>query len=177
MTDGVDDSIVAISNDTRIAQLPSDSDIVIADGGANDWSHNVTLGSLDTIDDTTTFCGAVNSFIGKVMTQCPNARIVCMSGSYVNFKNRFTVEPSIGIKNNNGDTIKDFYDAFREVCKFNSIEFINVYELCGINQYNYTQYLEADVHDYGNGYVHPNADGGKRFFEVIKKYFMYGKNS
>lgn len=166
-----------INSTTRIATLDADADIVLTNGGANDWAQNITIGSLETLDDPTTFAGAVQLYIERVMTQCPNARIICMGTNYVNFKNRFSVDPLIGEKNNNGDRITDFNDMYRKVCEYNSVEFINIYELCGINRYNYATYLEEDSHDYGNGYVHPNNAGGKKYLDVILGYLFYNKNS
>ena len=166
-----------INSTTRIANLDEDADIVLTNGGANDWAQNITIGGLETLDDPSTFAGAVQLYIERVITRCPNARIICMGTNYVNFKNRFDVEPLIGEKNDNGDRITDFNDMYRKVCEYNSIEFINIYELCGINRYNYTTYLEQDSHDYGYGYVHPNAEGGIKYLNVILGYLFYNKNS
>lgn len=166
-----------INSTARIAQLDTDADIVLTNGGANDWAANIPLGSISTIDDPTTFAGAVHLYIERVMTRCPNARIICMGTQYINFKNRFDVEPTIGEKNNLGLRINDYNDMFRQVCEFDSIEFINIYELVGINRFNYTTYLVQDTHDYGYGYIHPNTNGAKKYVDTILNYLYYNKNS
>lgn len=53
-------------------------DIVLFEGGANDWNHSVPLGDPGS-RDTKTFRGAVASCIGQLHEKYPDAFIVCIS--------------------------------------------------------------------------------------------------
>lgn len=151
-------------------------DIILTDGGANDWAQSKPLGSIDTLEDPTTFAGAVQLYIERVITAYPNARMVCWGSNYTVHKNRFEVNPDVGEQNPLGLRITDYNRVFEEVCKYNGIEFVHIYENVGINRYNYATYLEEDAHDYGPGYIHPNMLGGKRYLDAILKYLYYGIN-
>lgn len=163
-----------INSETRVGSMASDTDIVLTDGGANDWAQNIPLGSIDTLEDPTTFAGAVQLYIERVMEQCPNARMICWGTNYVNFKNRFSVNPTIGEQNDLGLRITDYNETYKKVCEYNAIEFIDIYRLVGINRYNFTTYLEQDSHEYGYGYVHPNTLGGQKYLDAILNYLFYG---
>ena len=53
-------------------------DIVILEGGRNDFSHDVSIGDVDS-RDTTTFSGALNVIIDGLKEKYPNAMIICLS--------------------------------------------------------------------------------------------------
>lgn len=165
-----------INSTDRIARINTDTDLLLTDGGANDWAQSKPLGSLDTLEDSTTFAGAAQLYIKRVLERCPNVRMVCWGSNYTNHKNRFSVNPEIGEQNPLGLRITDYNKMFEDVCKYNGIEFVHIYENVGINRYNYTTYLEEDAHDYGPGYIHPNMLGGKRYLDAILKYLYYGIN-
>ena len=54
------------------------TDIVLIEGGRNDFNHDVSIGEVDSYD-TTTFCGALNVIIEGMKEKYPDAMIVCIS--------------------------------------------------------------------------------------------------
>ncbi len=63
----------------RISAMKSgDPDVILFEGGANDWNHSVPLGESGS-RDTKTFRGAVASCIEQLHEKYPRALIVCVS--------------------------------------------------------------------------------------------------
>lgn len=63
----------------RISAMKNGSpDIVLFEGGANDWNHCVPVGEPGSVD-TKTFRGAVASCIGQLHEKYPDAFIVCIT--------------------------------------------------------------------------------------------------
>lgn len=56
----------------------NNADIILLEGGRNDFNNNVKIGTNDS-HDTTTFCGALNVIIEGLKEKYPNAMIVCIS--------------------------------------------------------------------------------------------------
>ena len=163
-----------INSDTRIANIPATATIVITGGGTNDWAQNIPIGSLDTIDDPTTFYGAVHLYIQKVKTRVPDAIVVMISNPFGCCPSRFSSshDDTLGIWNNNDNTLFDYAQAMKAVANFDSCYYIPVYEECGINAFNFTDYL---LHEYNSGagvwvYLHPNSDGAAMIEKVIETH-------
>lgn len=64
---------------TTSGKSNADVDLILLEGGTNDWGWNIPLG---TVSDTTesTYYGALNSMIEKLLTQYPNATVVMVTG-------------------------------------------------------------------------------------------------
>ncbi len=63
----------------RISAMAADSpDIVLFEGGANDWNHSVPVGTKDDTS-TSTFCGAVKNCIEQLHAKYPKALIICIT--------------------------------------------------------------------------------------------------
>jgi len=63
----------------RISSMKTgDPDLILFEGGANDWNHSVPLGDPGS-RDTLTFRGAIASCIEQLHTKYPRALIVCIS--------------------------------------------------------------------------------------------------
>ena len=60
------------------AMKAGDPDLILFEGGANDWNHSVPLGDSGS-RDTLTFRGAVASCIEQLHAKYPRALIVCIS--------------------------------------------------------------------------------------------------
>ena len=56
-------------------------------------------------------------------------------------------------------TTYDYAKAVKEVAGYLSVPYIDVFESCGVNQFNRYEYLE-DL-------VHPTPEGGKAIAEVM----------
>ncbi|MCQ2426935.1 MAG: SGNH/GDSL hydrolase family protein [Clostridia bacterium] len=63
----------------RIASMKDGNpDLVLFEGGANDWNHRIPIGNAGT-NDTKTFRGAVASCIEQLHAKYPGALIVCIT--------------------------------------------------------------------------------------------------
>ena len=163
-----------INSDERVARIPLAATIVITGGGTNDWAQNIPIGSLATIDDPTTFYGAVHLYVQKVKARVPDAVVVFVSNPFGCCPDRFNSshDDSLGIWNNNDNTIYDYARAMRDVANFDSCYYIPVYEESGINSENFDDYL---LHEYNSGaqvwvYLHPNDAGAARIERVIESH-------
>lgn len=163
-----------INSDERVAGIPLASTIVVTGGGTNDWAQNITIGSLATIDDPTTFYGAVHLYVQKVKARVPNAVVVFVSNPFGCCPDRFdsTHDDSLGIWNNNNNTIYDYARAMKDVANFDSCYYIPVYEECGINSENFEDYLSPDYNATAQVwvYLHPNGAGATRIERVIENH-------
>ena len=61
-----------------LSMADNNADIILLEGGRNDFNKNVKLGTVDS-HDTTKFCGALNVIIEGLKEKYPNAMIVCIS--------------------------------------------------------------------------------------------------
>lgn len=109
----------------RIDSMPeNDPDIVIFEGGRNDYNHSVPLGSEDPEDfDTATFRGAVRYMLRALKEKYPNAVIVGMN-----------VWKTPSGKNAVGLTCDDYGKAFLEVCRQMNVPTVDLMdqELTGV---------------------------------------------
>jgi len=163
-----------INSDARVASIPLSATLVITGGGTNDWAQNIPIGSLATIDDPTTFYGAVHLYVQKVKARVPDAVVVFVSNPFGCCPDRFSSshDDTLGIWNNNDNVIFDYARAMKEVANFDSCYYIPVYEECGINSENFEDFL---LHEYNSSaqvwvYLHPNDAGAARIERVIENH-------
>lgn len=87
-------------------------DIILLEGGRNDFSGGVDLGEVNSTDPAT-FCGGINSCIDQLQAKYPNALIIGITcWSYYE-------------TNKNGDTQEDFGNAMLAVCAARGIPCFN----------------------------------------------------
>ncbi len=67
----------------RLNTMKSGADVVIIEGGRNDYNHKVVLGDVDSRDDTT-FAGALNVIIDNFKEKYPEAMLMGVTCWYVN---------------------------------------------------------------------------------------------
>lgn len=79
-------------------------DIIVIEGGKNDYNKNVPIGT-NTDTGTTTFKGAVRFMIEKLRAKCPNALIICVTVWNVDQTSSTT-----------GYKVTDYGDAMIEMC-------------------------------------------------------------
>lgn len=135
-----------------IANMRSDADYVILDGGGNDADSGVSLGTLSTgydatLDDTT-FAGAFENMLKSAIARFPNKKI-----GYV-FVHKCAYLFS--------STVKDsYYDIAKSACEKWGIPY------CDLNTQtpplNYIANLKTNYTANGDGY-HPNEQGYKLFY-------------
>lgn len=148
----------------NLENLPTDGDLYCFEGGINDyWTPEIKLGSFDYTNfdgalDTTTFCGALerifryalNNFIGKP---------IC-------FVITHKIQSSAYVKNNNGNTFKEYRDAIVGICEKYSIPYYDAFSESGLNGWNVIHnhfYLTSNSEGKADG-CHPNAEGYKRYY-------------
>ncbi len=94
----------------RYNNMPNNNpNIVIIEGGRNDYNKSVPIGKNDDTS-TKTFKGAVNYFIDKVRNKYPNALILAVSPWEVG-----------GSKNSAGYYCSDYALALIEICNLNNV--------------------------------------------------------
>ena len=170
-----------INSQDIVNQIPTDTDIIITGGTTNDWAKNKTIGSMSTIEDENTLYGALHLYFKRLNERVPNAMKVMFSNSLAVYPNRYTESsnPSIGIYNNLDKSMFDYINAVKEVCEFDSIYYIPVYEECGINVFNYENYVSNETPE-GSSYqvfAHPNEAGAIKMTKVFRDYLERYYNS
>lgn len=91
--------------DRYASAMEEDYDIIILQGGSNDWSHNIPLGDVESRDKTT-MLGAMNLMLDDFEAAWPEATIIC-----------FTPWVSTGAKNSLGLDTDDYVDAIARLCQ------------------------------------------------------------
>lgn len=134
----------------RYQNLPDEADIVVINGGTNDWAHgNVDLGDFDSTDNTT-FNGALNILLPGLKEKYPNIPVVMMTpikrGVY-------------GQLNKKGLTQEQFVNAMIEKCKQYNVYCLDMWSNCPINP-NITA-MANTLFDADVDLVHPNTEGHK----------------
>jgi lysophospholipase L1-like esterase len=148
----------ALSSDTRIANLPSDADVVCIMGGTNDFPYTAIEDELTYADgfDRTKFKGAVAYTIQHVQTQCPNALIYILTliGGRGN-ADPSVLQPLPQIAESGagaGNSSLDYRNAEIEVANLLNIPVIDTWS-CGINGLNRNTTIRDAVHPSEKGNV------------------------
>lgn len=147
----------------RIDTISSDSDVVIIMGGTNDCGQSIEIGDLTYSNgfDTTKFKGGLATTIRMIQNRCPNALIFVASlcGGRGNTAGENLDTPVYNSKNL---TSYDYAKATKDVAEFFNIQYIPIFEECGINCWNRATYI-ADT-------VHPNDYGKKQLAKIFIKH-------
>ena len=94
----------------RYTKLPdNDPDIVILEGGRNDFNQSVPIGR-NTDTTTTTFKGALNTLIDGLREKYPKAMIICV-----------TVWENGTATNSIGNVCSDYGRAMQEICRLKDV--------------------------------------------------------
>ena len=114
----------------------AESDIIMVNGGINDWKLNIPLGY--NFDKTsTTFYGALNNLVSGLKYLYPNSYIVFVTG----FKYKDVYVNDIGID------FKAYNNAIVEICEKNNIDYFDTY-----NE------VEFDINKHTYDKIHPNDE-------------------
>ena len=160
------DSADSINNNTRINAIPLEEQVILLNGGINDFAQNVPLGTQDLNNtDINTFNGAVNETIRKLLLRFNglNKRLVVIGTSYGEFINRagFVDDKT----NQIGLTSLDYSKSMEYYSKQWGVPFIDLNSLCGFNEFNIGNYMKED-----GARVHPNSVGGNIIGSVISGF-------
>lgn len=156
----------------------SGSDLIIIFGGTNDFSYdtkaigelfseqtitpNGRIGDkvLGPISDTDTFAGALHDLINLVRTNCPNIPILLITP--LNRGNFSATTPNSKQCNVNGDYLKDFTRAIKEIGAFYSIPVLDMSK----SELDFSNATIASTYSADN--LHPNNTG----HEIIAKFIL-----
>ena len=146
--------------DTATGLSAEDEIYVLIFLGAEDYrSGMANIGADDNKNDTT-FKGALNQAIEKIMTISPQCKIMFVAPIY-----RSSTEPGDDLDCDtnlvNDKYLRDFASAMVDIAKLNHIPCLNLFEECMINKYNSGIYLNADG-------VYPSDKGHAMIAEKIQ---------
>ena len=111
----------------RYADMEDGADYVVVLGGANDKRLHVPLGEIDS-QDTSTFCGALNTLILGITAKYPKAKFLFLT-NYDRWRS----------KNNEGLSDIDYVDAMLSVCARWGMPCFDNYRGAGFSFYNPAQ--------------------------------------
>ncbi len=136
----------------------NDPDIIIIEGGRNDYNKSVPIGE-DGSMDTKTMKGAARYLITKLQERYPNAVIICL-----------TVWEVGGKPNSLGNYCSDYGRALMEVCTAMNLPCINAMDQKAVGVYMTDPDFRAQYCMKPTDISHLNADGMKLVFPVFEKY-------
>lgn len=138
----------------RLTTIPPDVDLITIFGGVNDFnrSPSTTLGILGD-NDFTTFYGAVETTISRVIELFPYVPLVIISP--------LPMSTQLDVNT----TFKKYVNAIKEVANKYGVLFIDLYNESGFQVYNAT--FRAKFITDG---IHPNENGHKRLANRILPY-------
>lgn len=152
--EGTDD----MNGDTRMAQIPTDTDVLIINGGLNDWAQEVSL--VDLAD-------GMAILFEKIITRIPDALVVFWTPTYW----RCLARPGFsadGNTNPSGVSNWDYAQTILETCRRWNIPCVDVWGMCGVNDYNANDYLQADPYN-----VHPQEALSDRIADILHNYLVF----
>lgn len=170
-------AVVSSSSETpmveRTSSVPSDTDIFVLLGGANDKRLGVPIGTLDSTD-TSTFMGALNTIIDDVRAICPEAKLLFMTTYY-----RYTSRNTYGF----GD--ESYAQAMIDLCNYRKIPCFDNFHNSGVNflddnmltwldESRNVQYLEDSATAYISDTHHFSIAGYDWIAPVYEKYLEQG---
>jgi len=137
-------------------------DIVLFEGGANDWNHMVPLGNAGSTD-TRTFRGAVASCIEQLHAKYPSALIVCISNW------------DYGQKNGSGVDSTAYAKAFCEIAEGYAYTcVIRAYDTSVIPAYMSNAVFRAKYSITPSDRSHLNAEGHALVFQSFERLISEG---
>lgn len=153
------------------------ADLVVIFAGANDFGHGCSMGTPFVVDgntktpstDLATLCGGMHSVIARVKELKPFVPIIAMlpliAGNYNTGSYR------ADRLNSDGNSLRDFVDAEKEVYNFYSVPALDLYALSNIDML-----LENTNNYWSNDGLHPNDRAhsimGKMLFEFVKGVYV-----
>ena len=148
--------------DRYVRMADNNADIIIIEGGRNDFNNDVPIGEVDSYD-TETFSGALNVIVEGVKERYPNAMIVCISNW--NFPDT-----------KYGRTYLDYADAMEAVAERQEVYFIRACDpkISGVDMSS--DYFRRTYCLKSTDVSHLNLQGMKlvmeRFEVVLAEYYL-----
>lgn len=141
----------------RYQDLPSDAELIVINGGTNDWAHNgVELGTM--ADRTNiTFYGALHVLCKGLIEKYPSKTIMFMTPI------KRTV--NLDAVNDLGLKLSQFADAIIEVCGYYGIPVLDMFRKCTLNPSITQQQSLYFIDD-----THPNVEGHFRMGTTVSGF-------
>lgn len=150
----------------RVITMDADADVVIIQGGINDYKYPMEIGVDPASTTATEMYGALNYIFDAINTKYPDALVIVLTPMQ-------SVVPSgaTTAANSLGYTLEDYRDAI--VARANAYDFhtIDLYEIIGFNAAT----SNVDRLKYTSDGYHPNDLGHERIAEILCS-FLDGEN-
>lgn len=144
----------------RYTDMPENTpDIVMIEGGRNDYNKCVPIGEDGSLD-TKTFKGAARFLITELRKKYPDAKFIAMTCWEVG-----------GKENAAGNMCSDYGRAFLKVCEDMSVECINALDADSVGVYMTDPEFRAKYCQHANDISHLNAEGMKLVLPMFEKRF------
>ena len=145
----------------------TDTTYVLICVGSEDYRCGKAQIGTDDLKNTTTYKGALNTAIEKILTRAPKAKVILMSPIY-----RASTEPGDFFNGDdnivNDKTLREYATAMKAIAEKNHIPFIDAYNECMINKYTYNEYLTSEgvyLNDTGHSMIAEKIqDGFTRYY-------------
>jgi len=138
---------------SRVAELPTDVDLVVVFGGTNDYGHGDAPFGDFTDRTGYTFCGACHVLFESLVNKYFDKKIMIMTPLHRQFEEE------------NGKFLKDYVDMIKKVAEFYSIPVLDMYAASGIQPQ-----LEVIRNAFCPDGLHPNDEGNKIIAEKIVNF-------
>ena len=173
----IDNQGVSGNNMTQIATIIkgynlNDTDAITITSGANDWSQEKTIGTLQqpmSVFNESTFYGALQSSIESVLSREPHIKIVLITP----VRGYHPTSTHTGEWLTKGNLVDgmleqpdDYANAIKAVAELYGLEALDFRNETGMNFFNYEDYLRDNPARTSGKYVHP----GNQYYEVMGKY-------
>lgn len=157
----------SISAQKVLDLIKDDVDYIVVACGTHDWQRCSWTGAMDGLGDISdtnemTIYGAINSFVSRIQTRFPNAKLVLVTPP--NFSYAGTAFTEGGFCNACTFSTANVAEAIKEIGAKNGVSVIDLNEQCwsrdNISQYvNYAEY----------SYMNMNEDGNKLIADIMAK--------
>lgn len=147
----------------RVKDIDTTSDLIIINGGTNDyWHKQTTIGSVDSSDETT-LCGALHSIFSWLQDNVPDMRILFVFPFHQYYSgNKDTTDWGYG-------NFEAFRDAAKSVCDLRGVPFLDLMSTSGVDVANSSQHRVK----YSTDGVHLNDAGYNLLAKKIVQYINY----
>lgn len=136
------------------SQFNPSADIITIMGGTNDFGQNIALENESNKYDRTTFKGALREILEWLQLNYKNKTIACMT-----LVPNYYPARSPSYLNSNGQSIHEYSQAIRDVCREYSVPVIEITDNCYIGLNNVDLLLPDGIH--------PSSEGHKRIANII----------
>lgn len=111
------------------------ADIVMPMFGTHDWSRDVPIGAIGTLDKTT-YIGAYEAMVRGLIAKYPGKIIIPVSMPPIGRTS--TDAEFLFMKTPTGVTVRQYVNALRDLCDFYGLPFVDAYAASGANQLTMT---------------------------------------